>query len=55
MFLSFKINQKDKSLRKSYEDYFIDKFKLLPNKKTLVAKPPKVAGSLYEVIFILDT
>ena len=34
MFPFFKINQENKSLRKSYEDYFIDKFKPLLNKKT---------------------
>ena len=34
MFLLFKIIQEKKSLRKSYEDYFIDKFKPLLNKKT---------------------
>ena len=34
----FKILQENKSLRKSYEDYFIDKFKLLVNKKTFLAK-----------------
>ena len=34
MFLFFKIIQENKSLRKSYEDYFIDKFKPLLNKKT---------------------
>ena len=34
MFHFFKINQENKSLRKSYEDYFIDKFKPLLNKKT---------------------
>ena len=39
----FKIRQESKSLRKSYEDYFIDKFKLLLNKKTYVTKPPQVA------------
>ena len=39
----FKIRQESKSLRKSYEGYFIDKFKLLLNKKTYVAKPPEVA------------
>ena len=31
MFLFFKIFQENKSLRKSYEDYFIDKFKPLLN------------------------
>ena len=41
----FKIIQENKSLTKSYEDHFIDKFKLLLNKKTQVAKPPKVVGS----------
>ena len=30
----FKIIQENKSLKKSYEDYFIDKFKPLLNKKT---------------------
>ena len=30
----FKILQKNKSPRKSYEDFFIDKFKPLLNKKT---------------------
>ena len=45
MFPFFKILQENKSLRKSYEDYFIDKFKPLPNKKTQVAKPSEVAGS----------
>ena len=34
MFPFFKIIQENKSLRKSYEDYFIDKFKPLLNKKT---------------------
>ena len=34
MFPFFKIIQENKSLRKSYEDYFIDKFKPLFNKKT---------------------
>ena len=34
MFLFFKIFKENKSLRKSYEDYFIDKFKTLLNKKT---------------------
>ena len=34
VFPFFKILQKNKSLRKSYEDYFIDKFKLLITKKT---------------------
>ena len=34
MFPFFKILQETKSLRKSYEDYFIDKFKPLLNKKT---------------------
>ena len=33
MFPFFKIIQENKSLRKSYEDYFIDKFKPLLNKK----------------------
>ena len=40
-----KIIQENKSLIKSYEDYFIDKFKSLLNKKIQVAKPPKVVGS----------
>ena len=34
MFSFFKIIQENKSLRKSSEDYFIDKFKPLLNKKT---------------------
>ena len=34
MFPFFKILQENKSQRKSYEDYFIDKFKPLLNKKT---------------------
>ena len=34
MFSFFKIIQENKSLRKSYEDFLIDKFKLLLNKKT---------------------
>ena len=34
MFPFFKILQENKSLRKSYEDYFIDKYKPLLNKKT---------------------
>ena len=34
MFSFFKIIQEDKSIRKCYEDYFIDKFKPLLNKKT---------------------
>ena len=34
IFPFFKIIQENKSLRKSYEDYFIDKFKPLLNKKT---------------------
>ena len=34
MFSFFKISQENKSLRKSCEDYFIDKFKPLLNKKT---------------------
>ena len=42
MFPCFKILEENKSLRKSDEDYFIDKFKPLLNKKTQVAKPPKV-------------
>ena len=33
MFPFFKIIQENKSLRKSYEDYFTDKFKPLLNKK----------------------
>ena len=43
MFLFFKVLQENKSLTKSYKDSFIDKFKSLLNKKTEVAKPPKVA------------
>ena len=35
--------RKNKSLRKYYEDSFIDKFKLLLNKNILFAKPRKVA------------
>ena len=42
MFPFFKILQENKSLRNSYEDSLIDKFKPLLNKKTYVAKPPKV-------------
>ena len=34
MFSLFKILQENKSLRKSYENYFIDKFKPLYNKKS---------------------
>ena len=34
MFPLFKINLEDKLLKKSYEDYFIDKFKPLLNEKT---------------------
>ena len=34
MFPFFKIIQENKSLRKSYGDYFIDRFKRLLNKKT---------------------
>ena len=34
LFHFFKILQENKSLRKSYEDYFIDKLKPLLNKKT---------------------
>ena len=45
MFSFSKILQENKSLKKSYEDYFINKFKPLLNKKTYVAKPPKVVGS----------
>ena len=45
MFSFSKILQENKSLKKSYEDYFIDKFKPLLNKKTYVTKPPKVVGS----------
>ena len=41
----FKITKKKNSLRKSDEDYFIDKLKPLLNKKTWVAKPSKAAGS----------
>ena len=44
-FTFFKIIQENKSLRKSDEDYFIDKLKPLLNKKTWVAKPSKAAGS----------
>ena len=45
MFTFFKILQKkNKWLRKSYEYYFIDKFKPSPNKKTWVTKPPKIVG-----------
>ena len=33
IFPFFKIDQENKSLRKSYEDYFIEKFKTLLNKK----------------------
>ena len=55
MFPFFKIFQENKSLRKSSEDYFIDKFKPLLYKKTWVAKPPKVMGSWYDMNFILDT
>ena len=36
MFPFFKIIQENKSLRKSYEDYFVDKFKPLLNKKTQI-------------------
>ena len=43
MFPFFKTFQENKSLRKSYEDYLIDKFKPLLNKKTSVAKLPKIA------------
>ena len=43
VFPFFMILQENKSLRKSYEDYFICKFKPLLNKKTQVAKSPKVA------------
>ena len=39
----FRIIQENKSLRKSYENYFIDRFKPLLNKKTEVAKPSKTA------------
>ena len=45
MFPFFNIIQENKWLRKSYGDYFIDKFKLFLDKKTWVTKPPKVAGS----------
>ena len=45
MFPFFKIIQENKSLRKFYEDYFVDKLKPLHNKKTSVAKPPKIADS----------
>ena len=44
MFPFSKIIQENKLPRKCYEDYFIDKFKPLLNKKTLDAKP-KIAGS----------
>ena len=43
MFPFFKILQENKSLRKFFEDYFIDKFKPLLNKKSQVVKPPKAA------------
>ena len=39
MFPFFKILQENKSFRKSYENYFIDKFKPQLNKKTEVVKP----------------
>ena len=42
MFPFFKIVQENKTLRKSYEDYFIDKFKPLLNKKASLAKLTKV-------------
>ena len=45
MFPFFKVIHGNISLRKPYEDYFIDKFKPLLSKKTEVAKPPKVASS----------
>ena len=45
MFTFFKILQENKSVRKSYDDYFIHDFKLFLNKKSQVAKPLKVAGS----------
>ena len=45
MFHFFNIIQENISLRKSYGDYFLDKFKLFVNKKNWVTKPPKVAGS----------
>ena len=45
MFPFSNILQENKSLRKSYEDYFIEVFKPLLNKKTKVAKPAKVVGS----------
>ena len=38
----FRILQENKSLRKSYDNYFIEKIELLLNKKTYVGKPPKV-------------
>ena len=34
MFRFFKVLQEKKSLKKSYEDYFKDKFETLLNKKT---------------------
>ena len=43
MFICFMIFQENTTLRKPYEDYFIDKFKALLKKNTSVAKPPKVA------------
>ena len=39
MFPLFKILQENNLLRKSYEDYFIDQFKPLLSKKSLIAKP----------------
>ena len=42
MFPFFKILQENKLLRKSYEDYFIEKFKPLLNKNTLVANAGKI-------------
>ena len=37
----FKIRQESKSLRKSYEGYFIDKFKLLLKKRLMSRNPLK--------------
>ena len=42
MYLFLKILQENNSLRKSYENYFINKVKPLLNKKTAVVNPPKV-------------
>ena len=38
MFPFFKIPQENQSPKKYYEDYFIDKFKLLLNKKRLKSR-----------------